>query len=192
DGRNVNGFDPTELRRQIGYVFQEAGLFPHMTVAENVGITPTLLGWQKPRIEARTRELLELVRLDSSFCSRFPRQLSGGERQRVAIARTLAVHPSIVLMDEPFASLDPLTREALSEDYRRLHDTLALTTVMITHDMLEALLLADRIAVLRAGRLIADGTPTALITHEHGDVRSLMEMPRRHAERLTAFLASKP
>jgi osmoprotectant transport system ATP-binding protein len=190
NGKDVNSFDPTQLRRQIGYVFQEIGLFPHMTVAENVGITPKLLGWEKGRIQARTTELLELVRLDRRLCSRLPGQLSGGERQRVAIARTLAARPAIVLMDEPFASLDAVTRDALSQDYRQLHDALHLTTVMITHDMLEALLLADRIVVLHAGRLVAEGAPTDLMTHEHADVRHLMEMPHRHAQRLAAFLAT--
>jgi osmoprotectant transport system ATP-binding protein len=190
NGKDVNSLDPTELRRQTGYVFQEIGLFPHMTVAENVGITPKLLGWEKRQIQARTTELLELVRLDRNLSSRLPGQLSGGERQRVAIARTLAARPAIVLMDEPFASLDAVTRDALSQDYRHLHDTFHLTTVMITHDMLEALLLADRIAVLRAGRLVAEGVPADLMTHEHPDVRHLMQMPRRHAERLATFLAT--
>jgi osmoprotectant transport system ATP-binding protein len=192
DGQNVRSLDATELRRHVGYVFQEVGLFPHMTVAENVGITPRLLGWEKTRIEARTTELLALVRLDPSYRARFPNQLSGGERQRVAIARTLAARPEIVLMDEPFASLDAMTRDALGEDYRRLHDRLELTTVMITHDTLEAVLLADRIAVLRAGRLIAHGTPATLIAHDHADVRQLMDMPLRRAQRLAALLpASK-
>jgi osmoprotectant transport system ATP-binding protein len=190
DGRDVRSFDPTELRRHVGYVFQEVGLFPHMTVAENVGITPRLLGWEKTRIEARTAELLALVRLDPSYAPRFPSQLSGGERQRVAIARTLAARPEIVLMDEPFASLDPMTRDGLGDDYRRLHEKLELTTVMITHDTTEAVLLADRIAVLRAGRLVAEGTPATLIKHDHAEVRQLMDMPARRAERLAALLAT--
>ena len=119
---------PVALRRRIGYVFQEVGLFPHMTVAENIAITPRLLGWDEARMAARVDELLELVRLDADYRARFPHQLSGGERQRVGVARALAAGPDIVLMDEPFAALDPLTRDALGQDYRALHDKLGLTT----------------------------------------------------------------
>jgi osmoprotectant transport system ATP-binding protein len=172
-------------------VFQEVGLFPHMTVAENIAITPQLLRWEPERMAARVDELLELVRLDQAYRARFPHQLSGGERQRVGVARALAARPDIVLMDEPFAALDPLTRDALAQDYRRLHDQLALTTVMITHDMLEALGLADRIAVLRSGSLIAEGAPSLLMLHEHAYVRQLMQAPRKVAERVNALLAAK-
>ena len=161
-GVEAHTLDPIVLRRRIGYVFQEVGLFPHMTVAENIAITPRLLGWDEQRQAARVDELLGLVRLDPSYRTRFPHQLSGGERQRVGVARALAAGPDVVLMDEPFAALDPLTRDGLAQDYRRLHDELRLTTVMITHDVLEALGLADRIVVLQAGRIIADGTPSAL------------------------------
>jgi osmoprotectant transport system ATP-binding protein len=190
-GADVQSLDPILLRRGIGYVFQGIGLFPHMTVTENIAITPKLLGWDEPRMAARVDELLGLVRLDPSFRNRFPHQLSGGERQRVGIARALAAAPEIILMDEPFAALDPLTRDALAEDYRRLHDELGLTTVMITHDILEACSLADRIVVLRAGSVIAEGTPSMLMTHRHEYVRELMHTPRRHAERLATLLATK-
>jgi osmoprotectant transport system ATP-binding protein len=186
EGEDVRDVDPIALRRRIGYVFQGVGLFPHMTVKENIGITPKLLGFAPARIAARVDELLDLVRLDrAQYRDRFPDELSGGQRQRVGVARAIAAEPKIVLMDEPFGALDPLTRDALGSDYRRLHDTLGLTTVMITHDMLEAVLLADRIGVMHDGRLIAEGTPRALMAEEtNAYVRELMQTPRRHGERL--------
>jgi osmoprotectant transport system ATP-binding protein len=190
-GTDAARLDPVALRRRIGYVFQEVGLFPHMTVAENIAITPRLLGWDKARMAERVDELLGLVRLDIGYRTRFPHQLSGGERQRVGVARALAAGPEMVLMDEPFAALDPITREALGQDYRTLHDKLGLTTLMITHDMVEALELADRIAVLRAGALVAEGTPEALIDHQHPYVRELMQMPRKLAARIEALLAAR-
>jgi osmoprotectant transport system ATP-binding protein len=160
-----------------------------MTVAENIAVTPGLLGWDKPRMAARVDELLDLVRLDRSRQrDRYPHQLSGGERQRVGVARAIAAQPKIVLMDEPFGALDPINRDAIGRDYRQLHDDLGLTTVMITHDMLEAVLLADRIGVMQAGRLIAEGTPHALMTGAYGDyVDELMQTPRRQGERLRAL-----
>jgi osmoprotectant transport system ATP-binding protein len=189
NGEDVQTADTVGLRRRIGYVFQGIGLFPHMTVAENIAITPKLLGWDDARMAARVDELLALVRLDrEKHRSRFPAQLSGGEGQRVGVARALAAAPKIMLMDEPFGALDPLTRDALGEDYRALHGELGLTTVMITHDMLEAVLLADRIAVIRNGRIIADGTPQALMGGAQDEyVRELMAAPRRQAERLRAL-----
>jgi osmoprotectant transport system ATP-binding protein len=189
-GEDVSAIDPIALRRRIGYVFQGVGLFPHMTVFENVAITPALLGWDKRRIAGRVETLLKLVRLDpSAYRDRLPHQLSGGERQRVGVARAIAAEPRIVLMDEPFGALDPLTRDALGNDYRRLHEELGLTTLMITHDTLEAVLLADRITVLREGRLIADGTPKALMTDaQEPYVQELMQTPRRQAERLQVLL----
>jgi osmoprotectant transport system ATP-binding protein len=192
-GEDVRTVDPIMLRRRIGYVFQGVGLFPHMTVAENIGITPRLLGQDGGAVARRVDELIELVRLDrSTHGRRFPHELSGGERQRVGVARALAAKPRIVLMDEPFGALDPLTRDALSQDYRALHDTLGLTTVMITHDMMEALLLADRIAVMREGRLVADGTPNEMMAHAGDDfVSELMQTPRRQADRLNALKAAR-
>ena len=189
DGKDVQSTDAVTLRRRIGYVFQGVGLFPHMTVAENIAITPKLLGWDSARIAARVDELLELVRLDrTSHRERLPAQLSGGEGQRVGVARAIAAGPKIVLMDEPFGALDPITRDALGEDVRRLHDTLGLTTVMITHDMLEPLLLADRIVVIRGGSIVADGTPQTLMSGvQDAYVRALMATPRRQAERLRAL-----
>jgi osmoprotectant transport system ATP-binding protein len=193
EGEDVRLVDPISLRRRIGYVFQGVGLFPHMTVAENIAITPKLLGMGAAHMAARVDELIALVRLDrDKHRDRFPHQLSGGERQRVGVARAIAAKPRIVLMDEPFGALDPLTRDAITEDYRRLHDELGLTSVMITHDTLEAVLLADRVVVLRDGRIIADGTPQQLMRHaEDAYVRQLMQTPRRHAERLGALMSGE-
>jgi osmoprotectant transport system ATP-binding protein len=161
-----------------------------MTVAENIAVTPRLLGWSRQAAAARVDELLALVRLDPArHRDRLPAELSGGEGQRVGVARALAARPKIVLMDEPFGALDPVTRDGLGRDYRRLHDAFGLTTVMITHDTLEAVLLADAIAVIRDGRLVASGTPRALIGGEPNEyVRELMAVPRRHAQRLRALL----
>src|SRR5262249_39193999 len=147
-----------------------------------------LLGGASARHRPPPADLLRRVRLDPPYAPRFPHELSGGERQRVGVARALAAEPDIVLMDEPFGALDPLTRDALGGDYRRMHDALGLTSIMITHDMLEAMLLADRIIVLQRGQLIAEGAPAALLQHEHPYVRELLATPRRQAERLAAFL----
>src|ERR1043165_9558504 len=152
EGEDVQGVDAVMLRRRIGYVFQGVGLFPHMTVAENIAITPKLLGWDDAQMAARVDELIGLVRLDrDAHRDRLPAQLSGGPAQRGGVPRPRAANPSIVLRDEPFGALDPLTRDALGADYRALHDELGLTSVMITHDPLEAGLLADRIAVISGG-----------------------------------------
>ncbi|WP_315834912.1 ATP-binding cassette domain-containing protein [Bradyrhizobium prioriisuperbiae] len=192
-GDDVHGLDPIALRRRIGYVVQSGGLFPHMTIAGNIGITPHLQGAPAADIATRVDELLDLVRLDrGQYRNRFPHELSGGQRQRIGVARALAAKPDIVLMDEPFGALDPLTRDALSEDYRRLHRELELTTVMITHDMAEAVLLADRVAVMRDGRLLAQGTPKQLADVSDSYVQDLLRTPRRQAERLQALLPQMP
>jgi osmoprotectant transport system ATP-binding protein len=176
------------LRRRIGYVFQEVGLFPHMTVAENIGLGPRLAGWSKVRTAARVSELLELVALPPDCGPRRPSTFSGGQRQRVGVARALASGPELMLMDEPFGALDPITRDALGRDYRALHDRLGLTTVMVTHDVMEALLLADRILVLDAGQVRADGTPQALLKERDDPVvTALMATPRAQARRLDAL-----
>jgi osmoprotectant transport system ATP-binding protein len=182
--------DPPALRRRIGYVFQGIGLFPHMTVAENIGITPRLIGWSQEKRAARAEELLKLVRLDPAhYRDRFPAELSGGERQRVGVARALAAEPKIVLMDEPFGALDALNRDAIGRDYRALHVSLGLTTVMITHDLTEAVLLADRVMVVHEGHIIEEGTPQQLMTAPKAAyVRELIETPRRQAARLNALL----
>src|SRR6476661_3456208 len=185
EGEDVRNVDPILLRRRIGYVFQSGGLFPHLSVADNIGITPKLLGVPAADIATRVDELLELVQLDrAAHRGRLPDALSGGQRQRVGVARALAARPRIVLMDEPFGALDPLTRDALGDDYRSLHRSLGLTTVMITHDMTEAVLLADRIAVMRGGQLLAQGTPAELSGSRDAYVGELLRTPRRQAERL--------
>jgi len=191
-GERVGDQPPYLLRRKIGYVFQEIGLFPHLTVGENVAVTPKLLGWDRPRIAERVRTLLELVALPPEVASRAPAELSGGQRQRVGVARALAAEPAIMLMDEPFGALDPLTRDQLGSDYRALHERLGLTTLMVTHDMAEAVLLADRIVVLSKGRILADGAPAALLADATDpEVRALLEAPKRQADRLRARLEGR-
>ena len=189
---DTRSLDPVALRRSIGYVFQEAGLFPHMTVAANIGITPRLLGWSPERAAARTRELLELVHLDPAlFAKRAPGELSSGQRQRVGFARALAAGPSLLLLDEPFGALDPLTRDHLQSEFLELQRKLGFTAVLVTHDMAEALLLGDRIAVLRAGHIVAEGTPRQLLEPSRvaedahrAYVEELLATPRRAAERI--------
>ena len=184
DGAPIGGVEPHMLRRGIGYVFQEVGLFPHLTVAENIAITPKLQGRPPPERAARALELLDLVGLSRDFAGRRPAALSGGQRQRVGVARALAARPRVMLMDEPFGALDPVTRDALGSEYRRLHQGLGLTTVMVTHDMTEAVLLAQAIVVLADGRLRAQGTPAELAQSEDPAVRALIETPRRQADRV--------
>lgn len=188
-GADAAGLAPHELRRRIGYVFQEVGLFPHLTVGENIAITPRLLGWDEGRRAARAAELLELVALPAEVAGRRPVELSGGQRQRVGLARALAAEPTIMLMDEPFGALDPLTRDALGAEYRALHGRLGLSTLMVTHDIAEAVLLADRIVVLRQGRIVGDGTAVQLLESPDPQVRDLMEAPRRQAQRLSERLS---
>jgi osmoprotectant transport system ATP-binding protein len=189
DSREIATLDPVALRRRIGFVFQSIGLFPHLTVAENIAITPRLLGWPPAEVAVRVRELLELVRLPASYAERLPRQLSGGEQQRVGLARGLAGRPGIMLMDEPFGALDPLVRDELGADYRAIHDRLGLTTILVTHDMTEALLFADTIAVMRKGEIVQRGTPRELLQAPADDfVRAMIESPRRRAERLNQAL----
>jgi osmoprotectant transport system ATP-binding protein len=188
DGIDVAQTDAILLRRRIGYVVQSGALFPHLSIAENIGITLRLLAASKADIAARVDALLDLVRLDRAMASRRPHELSGGQRQRVGVARALAAAPDIVLMDEPFGALDPLTRDALGDDYRALHARLGLTTIMITHDITEAIVLADRVAVMRSGRVLAEGTPADLARSEDGYVRELMQTPMRQAARLNAVL----
>ncbi len=178
------------LRRKIGYVFQGVGLFPHLSVGENISVTPKLLGWRPDAIQARVRELLDLVDLPHAFAARAPDALSGGQRQRVGLARALAAKPEVVLLDEPFGALDAVTRDTLGREYRKIHDVLGLTTIMITHDMMEALLLADRIAVMRDGRFLADGAPHDILTAASDPyVKALVETPRRQAERVSELAA---
>jgi osmoprotectant transport system ATP-binding protein len=189
DARNIADVNATTFRRQIGFVFQEVGLFPHLSVAENIAITPRLLGWSKSDIAQRVQELLGLVRLDPMLAARMPAQLSGGQQQRVGLARALAARPRIMLMDEPFGALDPLIRDELAGEYRAIHDKLGLTTVLVTHDMTEALLLADRIGVMREGRLLQIAPVRELLDAPANDyVRTLLDTPRQRARRLAETL----
>ena len=186
EGEDVAGLPLAALRRRIGYVFQGIGLFPHITVAENIAIGPRLAGERLPK--KRIAELLELVELDPDMATRMPDALSGGQRQRVGVARALAGKPHLLLMDEPFGALDPITRDALGERVRRLHDDLGLTTVMVTHDMAEALLLATRVLVMDGGRIVADETPQALLEGAGGDIaQGLVAVPRDQAKRLAGL-----
>lgn len=173
EGRATTNWDPIRLRRHIGYVIQEAGLFPHFTVAQNVGLVPGLEKWDHPRIAARVEELLQLVGLDPrEFSARRPRQLSGGQRQRVGVARALAADPPILLMDEPFGALDPVTRAELQREFGALARRLGKTIVFVTHDIREALLLASRIVLLEAGRIVACAAPDEFLRLAHPEVRA--------------------
>ena len=172
-GTSTPDWDPIRLRRGIGYVIQDAGLFPHFTVAENVALVPTLEKWDASRTSARVKELLTLVGLDpSEFADRHPRQLSGGQRQRVGVARALAADPPILLMDEPFGALDPVTRAELQREFSALARRLGKTIVFVTHDLREALLLASRIVLLEAGRIVASAPPQEFLHLDHPEVRA--------------------
>jgi osmoprotectant transport system ATP-binding protein len=159
DGRSVRQENLTELRRGIGYVIQQIGLFPHMTIAANIGTVPRLLGWDKERTQGRAEELLEMVGLDPEYARRYPTQLSGGQRQRVGVARALAADPPVMLMDEPFGALDPITRARLQDEFLRLHSQVSKTVVFVTHDIDEAIKMGDRVCVLRQGGKLAQYDP---------------------------------
>lgn len=191
NGQDVSTLDPVSLRRGIGYVFQGIGLFPHLSIAENIAVVPRLLRWPADRIAARIDELLTLVHLPpSQFRARLPRELSGGQQQRVGFARALAAGPKVMLLDEPFGALDPITRDELRGEFLALRKQLHLTAVLVTHDMTEALLSADRIAVLKEGRLLRVGTPRELLTNPGDDfVAALLSSPRRQREQLDALWA---
>jgi len=170
DGHDVMQEEPTALRRRIGYVIQQVGLFPHQTIAENVGTVPRLLGWTPDRIAARTEELLALVGLEPSrFARRYPAQLSGGERQRVGVARALAAEPPVMLMDEPFGAVDPIVRDRLQNEFLRIQRDQGTTVLFVTHDIDEAIKLGDRVAVMRAGKLVQFSPPGELLAHPAND-----------------------
>ncbi len=176
DGRDTGSWDSIQLRRSTGFVLQDVGLFPHMTIGRNVAVVPLLLGWDAGRIASRTHELLSLVGLPpDQFATRWPDQLSGGQRQRVGVARALAADPPVILMDEPFGALDPVTRAELHVEFRRIQQAVRKTVVLVTHDMREAFLLADRIGVLDGGRLVAWDRPTEVRDSPHPAVRLLMD-----------------
>jgi osmoprotectant transport system ATP-binding protein len=163
-GRDVTHVDPIELRRSIGYVIQQIGLFPHMTIAENIATVPRLLGWDEARTAKRIDELLDLVAMDPvTYRARFPRELSGGQRQRVGVARALAADPPVMLMDEPFGAIDPITRAKLQDEFLRIQQRLRKTIVFVTHDIDEAIRMGDKIAIMRAGRLVQYDTPETIL-----------------------------
>jgi len=172
-GRPTSEWNAIQLRRGIGYVIQDAGLFPHFTVAQNVALVPTLEKWEPARISARVDEMLHLVGLDpGEFAHRRPRELSGGQRQRVGVARALAADPPILLMDEPFGALDPVTRAELQREFSALARRLGKTIVFVTHDLREALLLASRIVLLQAGRIVASAAPQEFLRLDHPEARA--------------------
>lgn len=176
ESRPTRDWNPYELRRRTGYVMQEVGLFPHMSIADNIATVPRLLGWNAARVSARSRELLDLVGLEpSTFAARVPEQLSGGQRQRVGVARALAADPPILLMDEPFGALDPVTRAELHRQFRSIQERLHKTVVLVTHDMAEAFALATRVGVLADGVLALVGDPATVARSEDPRVRPLLE-----------------
>ena len=191
DGADIATGPAPDLRRRIGYVFQNIGLFPHMTIAENIAIGLRIAGRKDAlRDGAKVGELLDLVDLPRDVAERRPDALSGGQRQRVGIARALAPGAKLLLLDEAFGALDPVTRDALGTRIRDLHDRLGLTTILVTHDMAEALLLADRVLVMRAGRIVTDATPADLVAGKGGDdAQALVQVPRAQAERLQALVS---
>ena len=177
-GRDTINWDPIRLRRRIGYVLQDVGLFPHMTVEENVSVVPRLEQWDAARASARAHELLELVGLPATtYASRRPAELSGGQRQRVGLARALATDPPILLMDEPFGALDPITRMEVRREFSRVQEHLRTTVVIVTHDMAEAFALGDRVGVMEAGELIVCDTAENVVRSEDPRVQALIDVP---------------
>jgi osmoprotectant transport system ATP-binding protein len=176
EGRASVEWDPIRLRRRIGYVIQEIGLFPHLTVAENIGVVPRLEGWERERIRERARVLLQMVGLDADrFAERMPRELSGGQRQRVGVARALAADPPFILLDEPFGALDPITRREIQREFQTLQRGLGKTMIFVTHDIAEAFLLANRIALLQDGAMVLLGPPEDLLRSAHPEARAFAE-----------------
>jgi len=174
--RPTTRWDPIRLRRRIGYVIQEIGLFPHWTVEENVGVVPRLEGWEAEKIKTRAAELLDMVGLEpGKFAARYPRELSGGQRQRVGVARALAANPPIILLDEPFGALDPITRRELQQEFRSLQKRLGKTMVFVTHDVREAFILGSRIALLKEGRLALLGPPDELLRSAEPEAKAFAE-----------------
>jgi osmoprotectant transport system ATP-binding protein len=179
EGKATTDWNVIRLRRRTGYVIQEAGLFPHFTVERNVALVPSLEHWDEARVRARVRELLSLVGLDAArFAERYPRELSGGQRQRVGVARALAADPPLLLMDEPFGALDPLTRSSLQREFSELKARLGKTTIFVTHDVREALLLGSRIALMDAGRIVLLETPEGFLRSENQLAKAYLETLR--------------
>jgi osmoprotectant transport system ATP-binding protein len=192
DDRDIRDEDPVALRRTVGYVIQHVGLLPHLTVAANVAMVPRLLGWPVEKTRLRVDELLDLVGLAAAtYRDRYPEQLSGGQRQRVGVARALAARPRILLLDEPLGALDPLTRVALQDELLRIHRELGLTSILVTHDMVEAMVMADRIAVMLRGKLRQLATPAELVASPADEyVARLVAMAKRQGEQLVAVGAA--
>ncbi|GHD10656.1 ABC transporter ATP-binding protein [Tianweitania populi] len=164
NGDDVRAVDPVIFRRHIGYVIQQVGLFSHMTIAQNIGAVPKLLGWSADKIRARNEELIALVGLDQAMLTRYPRQLSGGQRQRVGVARALAADPPVLLMDEPFGAIDPIARTRLQNEFRQILQRVKKTVVMVTHDIDEAVRMGDRIAIMRSGKIVQYDTPDEILS----------------------------
>ena len=176
EGKPTVEWDPIRLRRRVGYVIQEIGLFPHLTIEQNIGVVPRLEGWEPERIQSRARELLVMVGLEPDrFAGRLPRELSGGQRQRVGVARALAADPPIILLDEPFGALDPITRREIQQEFRSLQAKLHKTLVFVTHDIGEAFVLASRIALLKDGQMILLGPPAELLASSHPEARAFAD-----------------
>jgi len=176
EGKSTTAWDPIALRRRIGYVIQEGGLFPHFTIAANVGLVPSLLGWEQTRIDARVRELLELVGLEAGiYTDRYPKELSGGQRQRAGVARALAADPPLLLLDEPFGALDPLTRASLQREFAELSRRLGKTAILVTHDVREALLLGTRIGLMHRGQLLLVETPEGFLASDNPQARAYLD-----------------
>jgi osmoprotectant transport system ATP-binding protein len=186
-GRDVRSADAVELRRHIGYVIQQVGLFPHMTIAQNIASVPGLLGWNEAKIEARNREMMQLVGLDVSMLERYPRQLSGGQRQRVGVARALAADPPVLLMDEPFGAIDPIARTRLQNEFKQILKRVRKTVVVVTHDIDEAVRLGDRIAIMRDGRIVQYDTPESILSKPANEFVENFVGADRALKRLTLF-----
>jgi len=175
EGKSTTEWDAINLRRRIGYVIQEGGLFPHFTIARNVGLVPSLSGWDEQKTKSRVDELLKLVGLEPSrFAERYPRELSGGQRQRVGVARALAADPALLLLDEPFGALDPLTRASLQKEFGELTKRLGKTAILVTHDVREALLLGSRIALMHAGEIVLLETPKGFLVSENAKAQAYL------------------
>lgn len=184
EGKSTTDWDRIALRRHIGYVIQEAGLFPHFNIARNVGLVPALLGWSEVKIKERVRQLLEMVGLDPTrFAERYPRELSGGQRQRVGVARALAANPPLLLLDEPFGALDPLTRSSLQNEFAELTRGLGKTVIIVTHDVREALLLGSRIALMHAGEIVLLDSPQGFLASDNPKAQAYLETLKTNVSR---------
>ncbi len=185
DNKSIFEFDEISLRRRIGYVIQEIGLFPHYTIFENIALVPKLLGWDKKKIEKRVKELMELIKLPLSYLNRYPKELSGGEKQRVGVARALAGDPKILLMDEPFGAIDPINRKLLQDFFIELQKTLKKTVIFVTHDIMEAIKLGDRVFIMKDGELIQEDKPENILTNPKNSFVEDLLGPQRNILRLT-------